>query len=200
MVVWFHGKPLLLLLLLLLLFYYLGVFHGSLSDSKCPQVTRTLLSILTDLNNAVALTVSIRPVISKPSSPCTNHLESVSRPPITISKILTFMFHSFFNSLPMSRYLTFILSILLWSFRTIISAIQQVLSFLLIIIRSNRLVEIRWSVFMSKSLRSLCVAFSRTESWLCIYHLFVGSNFNFVIMEWPISPRTSRIVVVLTII
>ena len=29
------------------------VFHKSLSDSKSPQVSRTLLSILADLNNAV---------------------------------------------------------------------------------------------------------------------------------------------------
>ena len=29
------------------------VFHWSLSDSKFPQVSRTLLSILADLNNAV---------------------------------------------------------------------------------------------------------------------------------------------------
>ena len=29
------------------------VFYKSLSDSKFPQVSRTLLSILVDLNNAV---------------------------------------------------------------------------------------------------------------------------------------------------
>ena len=31
----------------------LMVFHWSLSDRKWPQVSRILLSILTDLNNAV---------------------------------------------------------------------------------------------------------------------------------------------------
>ena len=34
------------------------VFHQSLSDSKSPQVSRTLLSILAILNNAVVRLVS----------------------------------------------------------------------------------------------------------------------------------------------
>ena len=32
---------------------YLMVFHGSLSDSKSPQVSNTIVSILGDLNNAL---------------------------------------------------------------------------------------------------------------------------------------------------
>ena len=32
---------------------------------------------------------------------------------------------------------------------------------------------------MSKSQRSLCVSFSRTDVWLCINHLFIRSNLNF---------------------
>ena len=52
--------------------------------------------------------------------------------------------------------------------------------FLLTITRSGRLAVIRWSVYKSKSQRSLCVSFSRTGSGLCIYHLFVWSNFNFL--------------------
>ena len=43
----------------------------------------------------------------------------------------------------------------------------------LIIIRSRLLAEIRWSVCMSKSHRSLCESFSRTDTGLYIYHLFV---------------------------
>ena len=73
------------------------VFHWSLSDSK-SQVTRSLLSILLDLNNAVVWIVSIHPVISKSHSPYTNPLVTVPRAPITIGIILTFMFHSFFHS------------------------------------------------------------------------------------------------------
>ena len=41
------------------------VFHWSLSGSKFPQVSRTLLSILTDLNNAVDWMVPICSLISK---------------------------------------------------------------------------------------------------------------------------------------
>ena len=73
------------------------VFLWSLSDSKSPQVSRTLLSILADLNNAVVWTLSTRPVISKSSSPCTNPLVTAPRAPITIDIIVTFMFHSFFQ-------------------------------------------------------------------------------------------------------
>ena len=43
--------------------------------------------------------------------------------------------------------------------------------FYFIMIRSGLLAEIRWSVCMSKSNRSLCVSFSRTGAGLCIYHL-----------------------------
>ena len=56
------------------------------------------------------------------------------------------------------------------------STILQVFFFLLIINRSGLLAEIRWSVSMSKSHRSLCVLFSRTDAGLCIYRLFVWSN------------------------
>ena len=52
------------------------------------------------------------------------------------------------------------------------------LFFLLNIIRSGHLAEIRLSVCMSKSHRSLCVPFSRTGAGLCIYHLLVWSNLN----------------------
>ena len=53
------------------------VSHWSLSDSKSPQVSRTLLSILADITEAVVRIVSTRPVISKSSSPFTNSLVTV---------------------------------------------------------------------------------------------------------------------------
>ena len=57
--------------------------------------------------------------------------------------------------------------------------------FLLIIIRSGLLAGISWSVCMLKSHRSLCKSFSRTGAGLCIYHLFVWSNWNFLhISQW----------------
>ena len=162
------------------------VFQRSLSDSKSPQVYRTLLSILVDLNNAVTLTISTRAIISKSSSSCTNPLVTVPRAPVTIIIIVTFMFHSFFSSLIRSRYLSLFLqsfNFTLWFTGTAKSTILPVLSFLLIIIRAVCLVEIRGSVCISKFQRSLCISFSRTDSWLCTYHLFVWSNFHF----WHIS-------------
>ena len=51
------------------------IYINELSDSKSPQISRTLLSILVDLNNAVVWMVSTRPLISKSFSPCINPLE-----------------------------------------------------------------------------------------------------------------------------
>ena len=123
------------------------VFHWSLSDSKSPQVSGTLLSILAVLNNAVVWMVSTRPQTSKSSSPFNNPLVTVPKAPITTSIIVTFMFHSFFNSLARSRYLFFFsrsFSFILWTAGTAKSTLLHILFFLwLIIIRSGLLAEIR---------------------------------------------------------
>ena len=76
------------------------VSHTSLSDSKSPQISRTLLSILADLNNAVVWMVSTRPLISKFSSPCSNPLVTVRRAPIPIGLTVTFMFQRLFFLIP----------------------------------------------------------------------------------------------------
>ena len=106
------------------------VFHWNLSDSKSPQVSRTLLSILAVLNNAVVWMVSTRPQTSKSSSPFSNPLVTVPNAPITIGIIVTCMFQSFFfNSLARSRYLSFFshsFSFILWSAGTAESTILQV--------------------------------------------------------------------------
>ena len=178
-------RHLLLILLSLLLENFshqrlLIVFHWNQSDNKSPQVSWTLQSILVNLSNAVVLMVSNRSLISKSSSPFTNPLVTVPRAPITIGIIVTSIFHSFFNSLPRSRYLSLFsnsFNSTLWSTGTAKSTILQVLSFLLIIIRSGRLVDIKWYVCILKSLKSLFRSFSRTDSGLYIYYLFVWSNF-----------------------
>ena len=64
------------------------VFNWSLSGTKSPQFSGTLLSILADLNNSVVWTVSARPVISKSFSPCTNPLVIVPRASIAIIIII----------------------------------------------------------------------------------------------------------------
>ena len=65
-------RLLLFVLLLLLLFlasflhqHQLMIFQRSLSHSKCPQVSKTLVSVLANLNNAVGRMVITRPLISK---------------------------------------------------------------------------------------------------------------------------------------
>ena len=127
------------------------VFHWSLCDNKSPQISRTLLSILALLNNAVVWMVSTRPPPSKSSSSFSNPLVTVPNAPITIGIIVTCMFHSFFNSLARSRYLSRFshsFSFILWSAGTAKSTILQVLFFLLIIIKSGLLAGIRWTVYM----------------------------------------------------
>ena len=110
------------------------------------SLLKSLLGILVDLNNAVVWMVSTSLVISKSSSLFTNPSVTVPRVPITIGIIVTFMFHSFFfNSLARSRYLSvFSLSfnLTLWSAGTAKSTILQVLFFLLIVTRSDRLADI----------------------------------------------------------
>ena len=73
------------------------VFHWRLSDSKSPQVSWTLLSILAVFNIAVVWMVSTRSPTSKSSRPFNNPLVAVPKAPITIGIIVTFMFHSFFQ-------------------------------------------------------------------------------------------------------
>ena len=129
------------------------VFHWSLNDSKSPQVSRTRLSILAVLSNAVVWIVSTRPPTSKSSRLFNNPLVTVPNAPITIGTIVTFLFHSFFfNSLARSRYLSFFslsFRFILWSAGTAKSTILQILFLLLIIMRSGLLAGIIIVLFAS---------------------------------------------------
>ena len=80
------------------------VFFWSFRDSKSHQFSRTLLSILTQLNNAV---VSTRPLISKSSTHIIDTLVTLPNAPIKIGITITFMFRSFFSSQARSKYLSF---------------------------------------------------------------------------------------------
>ena len=95
------------LILFLRVFHVANVFYLSLSDSKSPEVSRTLLSVLANLNNAEVCMVSTRPLISKSGSPFIDPLVTVLRAPIKIGINVTFMFRSFFISLVRSKYLSF---------------------------------------------------------------------------------------------
>ena len=94
------------LLLILLLFTQsfshqrkLMLFHWGFSESKSPQVSRTLLGILAVLNNAVVWMVFTRPPNFKSPSPFNNPLMTLPNAPITIGIIVTFMFLNFFSAL-----------------------------------------------------------------------------------------------------
>ena len=139
--------------------------------------------------------VSTRPPTSKSSNPFSNPLVTVPNAPITIGIIVTFMFHSFFQF--SGKVEVLILLFTFFQFYSVVSRDCKVNNFanslfllLLVIIRSGILAEIRWSVCMSKSHRSLCVSFSRTGAGFCIYHLFVWSNLNFLhISQWITLPN-----------
>ena len=110
----------------------LMVFHWSLSDSKSPQISRNRLSILAHLSKAV-IWVSTSSPNSKSSRPFNNPLVIVPNAPITIGTIVTFMFHSFFNSLARSKYLYFFshfFRFILWSAGAAKSTILQIIYFL----------------------------------------------------------------------
>ena len=72
------------------------VFSWKLSGSKSPQVSRTLLSILANLNNAVIWMVFARSLISNSSSPLIKPFEIIQSAPITINITISLMFHNFF--------------------------------------------------------------------------------------------------------
>ena len=134
-------------------------------------MSRTFLGILSDLNNAYVWMVFTSPLISKSSSPFTNHLRIVTNAPITISITITFMFHiflAFFTCLARASYL----SLFLLSFIFHLSFFN--------ITWSGLLAEIRWSVFITKSQRNVCISFSWIYSRLCIYHLLVWSIYLFL--------------------
>ena len=69
-------------------------FHWSQADSKSPQVSRTLLSILADLSNAVAWVLPTHPLISNTSRPCTNPLMIVPSTSVIVGITVIFMSHS----------------------------------------------------------------------------------------------------------
>ena len=158
------------------------VFHWNFSDNKSSQVSRTLLSILADLNNVVVWMVASRPLISKSTSSSTIFLVTLLRAPITIAITVTFMFHSF--PFQFSNKVEILISFFtFFQFYSVISRNSKIHNFasslfLLIMIRSGRLAEIRWSIFMLKYHRSLCDSFPRTDAWLCINRLFVHANLN----------------------
>ena len=88
--------------------FFTSVLADGLSlEFEWQQVSRSLLSILAVLNNAVVWMVSTRPPTFKSSILFNNPLVTVPKTPITIGIIVTFTFHNFKNSLAKLRHLSF---------------------------------------------------------------------------------------------
>ena len=116
--------------LLLLLLILIRVFHISVSwwSSTGDWVTASLLSIQADLNNAVVWMFSTRPPTSKSSRPFNNPLVTVSKAPITIGIIVTFMIHSFFFQF--SSKIKVLISVFTFSpFYSVVSRDSKVINF-----------------------------------------------------------------------
>ena len=144
-----------------------------LNDSKCPQLFRTLLSILDDLNIAVVSMVFTRSLISKSSSPCNNLWLLYSECKLQLVSPSLPCFIVFLDSLA-STYLSFAFLLLY----PVISQKRKVHNsagslFLLTLTRSCCLAEIKLFVCISKSQRSLGVSFSRRTlacaDTICLY-------------------------------
>ena len=140
---------------------------------------------------------STRPPTSKSSSPFNSPLVTVPNASIKIGIIVTFISHRFLKILwqgwgtyPSFPFLSVLFCGQLRQQRTIL----QVL-FLLITIKPGLLAIIRWSVCMSKSYRGLCMSCSRIAAGLCMYHLFVWTNVNFLHISQGITLPTQSCLV-----
>ena len=137
------------------------VSHWSPSNSKSPQISRTLLSILTYLNSAVVWMVYARPSISNSSILWwlfqVHQLQLVS-PSCSID---------FYSPLARSKY-CFFFRFLLFSFCGQPGWENPLfgISFFVLFTfpRFGLLAGIRWSVCISKSQRIFCISFSGTDS------------------------------------
>ena len=140
-------------------------------DSKSPQVSRTLRSILVNLNSDIVYMILARSHISNSSSPLTKSFRIVSHSVVHQDGKV----HNSESSL-------FILFILLFYL------------YFLFIFCSLSLDQVFWSglgyIFASRNSRAFYVSLSRTDSSLYIYHLFVWLNFNFLYNSQRITSPT----------
>ena len=173
---------------MLLLFQSSRIFHSSVSwryftgvwvTASLLQVSRTIFSSLSDLNNTVAWIVLILPLIANSFYLFSKPLGTVPSLPTTSGTNVTFIIQSFFSSLARSKYLS-ILShsfiFILWFARTVKSTRCQVLFFTLIKTRSGRLAEIGWP-FVSQSPRKFMNLIFWVDSGFFTYHIVVDQIF-----------------------
>ena len=82
-----------------LYWHQLVVFHQIFTDSKSPQVSRTFLGILANLNTTVICMILSLPLISNSASLFSKLLGTIPSTSSIRSITVTFMLHSFFSSL-----------------------------------------------------------------------------------------------------
>ena len=114
------------------------VLYWSLSESKSPHVSRTLLNILADLNNIVVWMV-------------------LSLPLISIPLIFSQGFWGRSKRINWYHHHPHVSQFIFWSTGSAKSIRGQGFFFLVINIRSSLLTKIRYSVWISKSQRTLCL-------------------------------------------
>ena len=101
-------------------------FYWSLIDCKFPHVSRTLLSILANLNNVVVWMVLSLSLISNSSNPFSKRLGTIPSAATSVDISVTFMSSGKVQVYVFSLSLIFIL----WSARKVQYTIRQVLFFL----------------------------------------------------------------------
>ena len=157
------------------------VSHRRLSDSKFTQISRTLLRILADINNAVIQMISMCPLISKSSRPCTYHLVTVTRAPISTGiqpSLSGFTVVSLPSQGP-GTYLSFcFLSILLCRQPGRQNLKFSKFTFFVIVVDYYK---VQWSGRNQMIRLYLIIAkeFVSHSGW-CIYHFVVWLNFTFL--------------------
>ena len=182
------------------------VFQGSLSDSKSPQVSRTLLSILPVLNNAVVWMISTRPSTSKSSSPFSNPLVTVPNAPITIGITVTWMYHVFFY-FP-SQVEVLIHLFIYFQFYSVVSRDSKFNLLLLLLLSlfefftsalaDSLLVSNNKSPHVSRTFLSILAVLNNAVVWMVFTRLPTSkssSPFNNPLVTAPIAPITIGIIV-----
>ena len=177
------------------------VFRWCLNDSKSLQVSKTVFSILTDLNNAVVWIVLNRPPISNSSS----HFSSSWELFLTLQLKLVWTSPSYptvFLILCQVSSIRLFLSFLWFSLccptRRPNLLCKKFVFFLLLIPRYGILISIRLSVvfllFFFKIQENILRLFLYDVFW---YHFVVWMNFNFLYIsqvDYPSRPVMSRLI------
>ena len=148
-------------------------------------VSRTLLIILSVLTNVVVWWSRFVRQLPSPPAPFSNQLLTVLNAPITIGMIVTCIFHSFLKSLQGRG--TFLL-FAFFQFYSVVSWDSKVNNFAIFLLFWLLLSLVFWQRLYDQSpiWVYVCYFLGRVRG-LCIYHLFVWSNLNFLHISQSIT-------------